>query len=232
MNVRCLIATGVNAGGHREIPGADVTSSEDGAGWPAFLRGLAARGLSGVALAASDGHAGLVPAIASVLPSAAWQRCRTRSHRNLLARVPKSAQPWASTLVRAIFEQPGAASVRARHAQAVSAPEARLPGPPPTGTRPGTTSWPLPASRVRYGARSGPATRRNGSARRSGAAPASPASSRTAAPSSASPAPCPPGKTTNGPRHAAAWDRKYPPPAGKQRGKMKAMEQESPVMLN
>jgi hypothetical protein len=48
VNVHCLIATGVNADGCREILGIDVTSSEDGAGWLAFLRGLAARGLSGV----------------------------------------------------------------------------------------------------------------------------------------------------------------------------------------
>jgi putative transposase len=127
VNVHCLIATGVNADGHREILGADVTSSEDGAGWLAFLRGLVARGLSGVALVTSDDHAGLVSAIGSVLPGAAWQRCRTHYHRNLLTKVPKSAQPWVSTLVRTIFEQPDAASVRAQHAQVVSALEAKLP---------------------------------------------------------------------------------------------------------
>jgi hypothetical protein len=44
VNVHCLIATGVNADGCREILGIDVTSSEDGAGWLAFLRGLAAPG--------------------------------------------------------------------------------------------------------------------------------------------------------------------------------------------
>src|SRR6266487_1757683 len=76
VNVHALIATGVNADGHREILGLDVTSSEDGAGWLAFLRGLAARGLSGVQLVTSDAHPGLVDAIASVLPGAAWQRCR------------------------------------------------------------------------------------------------------------------------------------------------------------
>jgi transposase-like protein len=127
VNVHCLVATGVNADGHREILGVDVTSSEDGAGWLAFLRGLVARGLSGVALVTSDDHAGLVSAIGSVLPGAAWQRCRTHYHRNLLTRVPKSAQPWVSTLVRTIFEQPDAASVKAQHAQAVSALEAKLP---------------------------------------------------------------------------------------------------------
>ena len=130
VNVHCLIATGVNADGCREILGLDVTSSEDGAGWLAFLRGLAARGLSGVALVTSDDHAGLVSAIAAVLPGAAWQRCRTHYHRNLLTRVPKTAQPWVSTLVRTIFEQPDPASVRAQHAQVTAALEARFPAAP------------------------------------------------------------------------------------------------------
>ena len=127
VNVHCLIATGVNADGCREILGIGVTSSEDGAGWLAFLRGLAARGLSGVQLVTSDDHAGLVNAIAAVLPGAAWQRCRTHYHRNLLTRVPKTAQPWVSTLVRTIFEQPDPVSVRAQHGQVVAALEAKLP---------------------------------------------------------------------------------------------------------
>jgi transposase-like protein len=127
VNVHALIATGVNAGGKREILGIDVASSEDGAGWLAFLRGLVARGLSGVQLVTSDCHQGLRDAIAATLPGAAWQRCRTHYHRNLLTRVPKSAQPWVSALVRTIFEQPGAASVRAQHAQVVTALQAKFP---------------------------------------------------------------------------------------------------------
>src|ERR687897_893258 len=51
VNVHALIATGVNADGHREILGLQVTSAEDGAGWLAFFRDLTARGLSGVQLA-------------------------------------------------------------------------------------------------------------------------------------------------------------------------------------
>jgi len=41
--------------------------------------------------------------------------------------VPKSAQPWVSTLVRTIFERPDAASVHAQHAQVVTALEAKFP---------------------------------------------------------------------------------------------------------
>jgi transposase-like protein len=44
--VHVLVATGVNADGHREILGVQVTSSEDGAGWLAFFRDLTARGLA------------------------------------------------------------------------------------------------------------------------------------------------------------------------------------------
>jgi putative transposase len=127
VNVHALIATGVNADGRREILGLDVATSEDGAGWLAFLRGLAARGLSGVQLVTSDCHHGLRDAIASVLPGACWQRCRAHYARNLATQVPKSAQPWVATLVRTIFEQPDAASVRAQHHQVVSALEAKFP---------------------------------------------------------------------------------------------------------
>ncbi|HEY9468127.1 MAG TPA: IS256 family transposase [Propionibacteriaceae bacterium] len=127
VNVHALVATGVNADGHREILGLEVATSEDGAGWLAFLRGLVARGLSGVKLVISDSHAGLVEAIGSVLPGAAWQRCRTHYARNLLTCVPKAAQPWVATMLRTIFEQPDADAVFAQHRHVVEALEARYP---------------------------------------------------------------------------------------------------------
>jgi transposase-like protein len=74
VNVHVLIATGVNADGHREVLGLDVTTAEDGAGWLAFFRGLTARGLSGVTLVTSDAHQGLVAAVGATLPGAGWQR--------------------------------------------------------------------------------------------------------------------------------------------------------------
>ena len=80
--VHVLVATGVNADGHREILGVEVTSSEDGAGWLAFFRGLSVRGLSGVQLVTSDAHAGLVAATGATLPGASWQRCRTQYAAN------------------------------------------------------------------------------------------------------------------------------------------------------
>jgi putative transposase len=125
--VHALVATGVNADGHREILGLEVTSSEDGAGWLAFFRGLVARGLSGVALVTSDAHPGLVAAIAATLPGASWQRCRTHYLRDLLTKVSKTSQPWVATLVRTIFDQPDAAEVHAQFGRVVDALEAKLP---------------------------------------------------------------------------------------------------------
>jgi transposase-like protein len=127
INVAVVIAVGVNRDGHREILGLDVITSEDGAGWLAFLRGLVARGLAGTSLVISDAHPGLIDAIASTLVGASWQRCRTHYMRNLLTRVPKSAQSMVATLVRTIFEQPDAASVWAQHARVVDQLTERFP---------------------------------------------------------------------------------------------------------
>jgi len=117
-NVAVVIATGVNNDGHREVLGFDVITVEDGAGWMAFLRGLVARGLSGTTLVVSDAHVGLVDAVRSTL-GATWQRCRTHFMRNLLTRVPKSAQALVATLVRTIFAQPDAEQTWAQHARVV-----------------------------------------------------------------------------------------------------------------
>ena len=119
VNVAVVIATGVNAEGRREILGLDLITTEDGAGWTALLRGLVARGLNGVQLVVSDAHGGLIDAIASVLPGAAWQRCRVHFVRNVLTKVPKAAQSMVATLIRSIFDQPDAEQVHLQHARVV-----------------------------------------------------------------------------------------------------------------
>jgi putative transposase len=124
----CVVhAVGVNKDGFRESLGLDVVTSEDGAGWLAYVRGLVARGLKGVKLVSSDAHPGLVDAIAATLPGAAWQRCRTHFMRNLLTKVPKSAQSFVATMVRTIFAQPDAETVHEQHTRIVTQLEERFP---------------------------------------------------------------------------------------------------------
>jgi len=99
VGVHALLAAGVNADGHREILGLQVTSAEDGAGWLAFFRDLTARGLAGVQLVTSGAHRGLVEAIGATLPGASWQRCRTHYAANLMSATPKASWPWVRTLL-------------------------------------------------------------------------------------------------------------------------------------
>lgn len=107
-----VIAIGVRASGEREVLGLDVGPSEDGAFWLQFLRGLVARGLSGVQLAISDAHQGLKGAIGAVLGGTGWQRCRVHFVRNALALVPKAAGQLVAATIRTVFAQPDAASAR------------------------------------------------------------------------------------------------------------------------
>jgi transposase-like protein len=127
VNVHALLATGVNADGHREILGLQVTSAEDGAGWLGFFRDLTARGLTGVALVTSDAHRGLVEAIGATLPGASWQRCRTHYAANLMAATPKASWPWVKTLLHSVYDQPDAASVHAQYDRLVEAVAGKLP---------------------------------------------------------------------------------------------------------
>jgi putative transposase len=203
VNIAVVIAVGVNAEGHREVLGFDVITSEDGAGWLAFLRGLVARGLAGTTLVISDAHVGLVDAVRSTLTGATWQRCRTHFMRNLLTRVPKSAQAMVATLVRTIFAQPDAASVWDQHARVVEQLTERFLPRLSCWPRPHPTCWPSPCSPRSTGARSGRTIPKSGSTRNSAAAPTSWGSSPTATPSSASSARCSPNSTTNGPSCAA-----------------------------
>ena len=125
--VHVLVATGVNADGHREILGVQVTSSEDGAGWLAFFRDLTARGLTGVKLVTSDAHRGLVSAISATLPGAAWQRCRTHYAANLMSATPKSSWGWVKALLHSIYDQPDADAVHAQFDRVVDALHEKLP---------------------------------------------------------------------------------------------------------
>jgi putative transposase len=106
VNVSVVIATAVNVEGRREIIGFDTVTAESTEAWTEFLRGLVARGLSGVELVISDAHGGIKAAIATVFDGASWQRCRTHFMANLASRVSKGDWPMVATLVRSIFEQP------------------------------------------------------------------------------------------------------------------------------
>jgi transposase-like protein len=122
-----VIAYGVRADGVREVLGLDIGLREDAVVWREFFQGLVARGVRGVKLVISDAHVGLKQAIKEVFLGAAYQRCRVHLMRNLLARVPKSAQAMVAATVRTIFDQPDRVAAEAQLLQVVEALGERFP---------------------------------------------------------------------------------------------------------
>ncbi|HLR27473.1 MAG TPA: IS256 family transposase [Ruania sp.] len=114
VNAVALLATGVNADGHREVLGLKVATGETKQAWNTFFADLVARGLAGVRLVTSDAHAGLVEAIAANLPGAAWQRCRTHYSANLMSATPKTMWPAVKAMLHSVYDQPDAAAVEAQ----------------------------------------------------------------------------------------------------------------------
>ena len=127
INAVVLLATGVNADGHREVLGMRVATAETGAAWNEFFADLVARGLTGVRLVTSDAHAGLVDAIAANLPGATWQRCRTHYAANLMSVTPKAMWPAVKAMLHSVYDQPDAPAVRAQFDRLLDYVDALLP---------------------------------------------------------------------------------------------------------
>ncbi|MBB2994925.1 IS256 family transposase [Paeniglutamicibacter cryotolerans] len=127
INAVVMVATGVNADGHREVLGVRVATSETKAAWNMFFADLVARGLTGVLMVTSDAHAGLVEAIAANLPGTSWQRCRTHYAANLMSATPKNLWPAVKAMLHSVYDQPDAASVNAQFDRLLDYVEEKLP---------------------------------------------------------------------------------------------------------
>lgn len=138
-----------------------------------------------------------------MLAGAGWQRCRTHFMRTLLTRVPRTQQGLVTTLVGTNFEQPDTTQVAAQHAPVVDQLADRFPAPvellvDAAGNLLALSAFPRDHWRQIWN--NNPQERLNKELRRRtevvGSFPTGP-------PSSASPAPCSPNNTTNGPSPAA-----------------------------
>jgi putative transposase len=110
----------------REALGLDRGLTEDVVVWREVFHGLVARGRRGVKPVIGDTQPGLTQALKAVFLGAGWQRCRVHVARNLLARVPKSAQAMVAITVRTIVDQPDRAAAEAQLLQVVAALQDRF----------------------------------------------------------------------------------------------------------
>jgi transposase-like protein len=113
-----VVAYAVHQCGRREVIGIDVGEAETEAFWTEFLRGLVARGLSGVKLCISDSHEGLKNAIARVVGSP-WQRCTVHFMRNMLGHCSKNSAPLVIAAIRQIFAAQSSEEARQRLGEVV-----------------------------------------------------------------------------------------------------------------
>lgn len=98
-----VVAYAVHEAGYREVIALDVGATESGAFWREFLRGLVARGLSGVELVVSDQHEGLKAAIGQIL-GCPWQRCTVHFLREMCGHVHRGQQGMIAAGLRQIFQ--------------------------------------------------------------------------------------------------------------------------------
>ena len=87
-----LAAWGITTDGRPVLVGLAPGESESHDAWTEFLRDLTSRGMSPPLLVISDGAPGLIGACEVVLAKSLRQRCLIHRCRNILAKVPKSAQ--------------------------------------------------------------------------------------------------------------------------------------------
>src|SRR5262249_49990374 len=127
VSMAVVVAYGVRADGVRAVLGLDIALGEDTENWRAFLPGLVARGVRGVRLVIRDAHAGLKQAIREGFVGAGWQRCRVHFLRDLLAKVPESAQEMVAATVRTVFEPASRAAARAQLRLVCASLAARFP---------------------------------------------------------------------------------------------------------
>ena len=98
-----MIAYATNSEGYREIIGFGVYRNESKETWNAFLKGLKARGLTGVKMITSDAHEGIIDAISKQFPDVPWQRCQFHFSRNITQKTPPRYQKGLASELQEMF---------------------------------------------------------------------------------------------------------------------------------
>jgi putative transposase len=99
-----LAAWGITTDGAPVFVALAAGGSESADAWGDFLDGLRGRGLRPPLLVISDGAAGLINAAESVLARSLRQKCLIHRARNVLAKVPGTAQDEVRAAYWAIFD--------------------------------------------------------------------------------------------------------------------------------
>jgi putative transposase len=98
-----LVMIGVRADGRKELVALTDGFRESTESWADQLRDCRRRGMTAPVLAVGDGALGFWKALREVFPDTREQRCWFHVQANVLAALPKSAQPAASAALKEIY---------------------------------------------------------------------------------------------------------------------------------
>lgn len=90
-----LVALGVDLAGNTEVLAALACAEEGKAGWVSVLEDLSARGATQLELIVTDGHDGVLAAVAHLFSATPRPRCLVQKQRNVLPRCPQAGAKGA-----------------------------------------------------------------------------------------------------------------------------------------
>ena len=101
-----LTALGVDLAGNKEVLALRACAEEDKDGWACLLHDLRSRGATQVDLIVTDGHDGLLAAVAELFAATPRQRCLVHKQRNVLNAIPRREREDVQAELVGIWEQP------------------------------------------------------------------------------------------------------------------------------
>lgn len=101
-----LTALGVDLEGNKEVLALRACAEECKDGWMELLQDLRTRGATQMDLLVTDGHDGLLAALAALFPATPRQRCVVHKHRNVMNAIPKREQNTIATELAGIWKSP------------------------------------------------------------------------------------------------------------------------------
>src|SRR3989442_15729488 len=100
-----LTALGVDLEGNKEVLALRACAEEDKDGWSCLIQDLRTRGVTQIDLIVTDGHDGLLAAVASLFPVTLRQRCLVHKQRNVLNAIPHRERKEVSTELAGIWHR-------------------------------------------------------------------------------------------------------------------------------
>ena len=101
-----LTALGVDLAGNKEVLALRACAEESKEGWACLLHDLRSRGAIQIDLIVTDGHDGLLAAVAELFAATPRQRCLVHKQRNVLNAIPRRERDDVQAELGGIWEQP------------------------------------------------------------------------------------------------------------------------------